>query len=75
MDRLINSIQPDSVTRIQTGRFPFMHLENLNKFASAAQGVVGEKCVAQDVYDGKVDGLLSVLGLLKDKMESKSQNI
>ncbi|KAJ3129817.1 hypothetical protein HK098_008051 [Nowakowskiella sp. JEL0407] len=53
--KLINALRPDNPVKVNTGRFSFMHMENINNFikASSQMGVAKHTTfTATDLYDG-----------------------
>ncbi|KAJ3086447.1 Muscle-specific protein 20 [Quaeritorhiza haematococci] len=53
--RLINAVRPDSPIKVNTGKFSFMHMENLNNYIKSADSMGVPQNVsftAVDLYDG-----------------------
>jgi len=69
--RLMNALKKDSIAKINTGRFPFMHMENINNFIKAADsfGVPKQnQFICSDLSEGKdMIKVLQCLSWIKNK--------
>ncbi|KAJ3047694.1 hypothetical protein HK097_011290 [Rhizophlyctis rosea] len=73
--RLVNKLRPDKEVKINMGKFPFMHMENINNYLKVADAVGVPKQFAfqaPDLYDGtNLKKVLQHLAALRKAVESK----
>ncbi|KAI8806151.1 hypothetical protein BJ742DRAFT_817735 [Cladochytrium replicatum] len=73
--KLINAVKPDANLKVNTGRFTFMHLENINNFLKVAEqlGVPRNSLFAPtDLTEGSdVPKVVNVLGYVKTLVDLK----